>query len=122
MKKLIIPAFAAGILLLAGCHKSSSAKNGDAPVQVTDWGVVEVAPGTPKHLRLEGSKDCTLTATPVDNDCFDVTIIADFDVTDAGVPPGTTTRTMQSMKIRGNNVECLVAHRPVRFTLKLKPS
>src|SRR6476646_9058061 len=64
MIKIAISSFAACILLLAGCNKSSAVKSGDADTQVTDWGVVEVTASTPTHLQLEG-KDCTLTATPL---------------------------------------------------------
>jgi hypothetical protein len=126
MKKLGIPALAASILLLAGCHKASPVQNGGVPIQVTDWGVVEVAASTPTHLQLEG-KDCTLTATPLANSKFAVLIEGDFGVTDrnspARVPPGTPIHTTQHMVIRGN-VECMcdVDHKPVRFTLKLKAS
>jgi predicted small secreted protein len=48
MKKLAIPAFAATVLLVAGCNKSSPITNSGASKQVTDWGVVEVAASTPK--------------------------------------------------------------------------
>jgi len=125
MKKLIIPALA-GMLLLSGCGKSSPATNGGAPVQVTDWGVVEVAASIPKHLKLAG-KDCTLTATPLANGNFAVYIESAGGVTDpnspAGVPPGTPISTTQNMIVPGN-VECIcdIGHKPVRFTLKLKTS
>jgi len=128
MKKLIIPALAGSILLLSGCGKSSPATKGRAPVQVTDWGVVEVAASTPKHLKLEG-KDCTLTATPLANGNFAVYIESDLGVTDrnspAGVPAGTPIHTTQTQNmIVPGNVECIcdIGHKPVRFTLKLKTS
>ena len=126
MKKLAISAFAASILLLAGCNKSAPVSNGDAPIQVTDWGVVEVAASTPTHLQLEG-KDCTLTATPVADGKFAVVIEGDLGVTDTnsppGVPPGTPIHTTQNMIVPGNVAcTCSVGHKPVRFTLKLKPS
>jgi hypothetical protein len=38
--------------------------NGGASMNVTDWGVVEVVPGTRKHMKLEG-KEWALTATPL---------------------------------------------------------
>ena len=126
MNKLIIPALAGSMLLLLGCGKSSLATNGGAPVQVTDWGVVEVAASTPKHLKL-GDKECTLTATPLANGNFAVYIESAGGVTDpnspAGVPPGTPIRTTQNMIVPGN-VECIcdIGHKPVRFTLKLKTS
>jgi hypothetical protein len=128
MKKLAISAFAASVLLLAGCHKSSAVRNGDAAIQVTDWGVVEVAASTPTHLQLEG-KDCTLTATPLADGKFAVVIERDLGVTDTnsppGLPPGTlihTTQT-QNMIVPGNVAcTCSVGQKPVRFTLKLKTS
>jgi hypothetical protein len=126
MNESVIPALAASILLLAGCHKAAPVQIGDAPSQVTEWGVVEVAACTPKHLQLNG-KDCTLTATPLADGNFAVFIEGDFGVTDknspAGVPPGTKVHTTQNMIVRGN-VECLCsfANKPVRFILRLKPS
>ena len=126
MKKLVIPAFAASILLFSGCNKAAFVQTGSAPIQVTDWGVVEVVPSTPKHLQLEG-KDCTLTATPLANGNFAVFIEGDFGVTDKnspdGVPPGTPIHTTLNTIIPGN-VECLfgVAQKQVRVTLKLKTS
>ncbi len=128
MKKLVIPAFAAGILLICGCNKASRAQTASAPARVTDWGIVEVVPSTPKHLLLEG-KDCTLTATPLANGNFAVLIECDLGVTDrnspAGISPGTPIRTTQTLNtIIPGNVECLfgVAQRLVRVTLKLKTS
>lgn len=128
MKKLAISAFATSILLLAGCHKSSAVKNGDAATQVTDWGVVEITAGTPTHLQLEG-KDCTLTATPLADGKFAVVIEGDLGAADtnspSGLPPGTlihTTQT-QNMIVPGNVAcTCSVGNKPVRFTLKLKAS
>jgi hypothetical protein len=126
MNKVTIPAFAASLLLLAGCHKASIAENGVASIQVTEWGVVEVAASIPTHLQLAG-KDCTLTATPLANGNFAVFIEGDFGVTDknapAGVPPGTPIHTTQNMIVPGNLAcICDVGHKPVRFTLKLKVS
>jgi hypothetical protein len=129
MKKLVIPAFAAGVLLLAGCDKSSPVTSATGtPMPVTDWGVVEVAASTPKHLKLEG-KDCTLTATPLANGNFAVLIEGDFDIADKDSPPGLPagtrihTHTTQNMIVPGNvECNCAVGHRPVRFTLKLKTS
>jgi hypothetical protein len=126
MKKLIIPALAGSMLLLSGCGKSSARTNGGAPVQVTDWGVVEVVGSTPKHLKLDG-RDCTLTATPLANGDFAVYIESARGVTDtnspAGVPSGTRVLTTQNMIVPGN-VECIcdIDRKPVRFTLKLKTS
>ncbi len=128
MKKLVVPALAAGMLLICGCNKAFRAQTASAPAQVTDWGIVEVVPSTPKHLLLEG-KDCTLTATPLANGNFAVLIECDLGVTDrnspAGVPPGTPIQTTQTLNtIIPGNVECLfgVAERLVRVTLKLKTS
>ena len=126
MKKLVIPAFIAGLLLLAACDKSSSVISSGASLQVTDWGVVEVAASIPKHLKLE-AKDCTLTATPLADGNLAVFIEGEFDVVEKnsppGVPAGTPIHTTQNMIVR-NNVECMcnIGHKPVRFTLKLKPS
>ena len=126
MKKLVIPAFAAGILLIVGCNKASPVQTGGAPTQVTDWGVVEVVPSTPKHLQLEG-KDCTLTATPLANGNFAVFIEGNFGATGKnspdGVPAGTPIHTTLNMILPGN-VECRfdVAQKPIRVTLKLKTS
>ena len=128
MIKIAISSFAACILLLAGCNKSSAVKSGDADTQVTDWGVVEVTASTPTHLQLEG-KDCTLTATPLADDKFAVLIEGDFGGTDtnstAGLPPGTVIHTTQTLNmIVPGNVACTcsVGHKPVRFTLKRKTS
>ncbi len=126
MKKVVSAAFAAGILLITGCSKAAPVQIGAAPIQVTDWGVVEVVPSTPKHLQLEG-KDCTLTATPLANGNFAVFIEGDLAVTDKhspdGVPPGTPIHTTLNTIIPGN-VECQfgVAQKLVRVTLKLKTS
>jgi hypothetical protein len=126
MKKLLIPAFAAGILLICGCNKASRVQTTYALAPVTDWGVVEVVPSTPKHLLLEG-KDCTLTATPLADGNFAVLIEGDFGVTGknspGGAPPGTPIHTTLNTTLPGN-VECLfsVAQRSVRVTLKLKTS
>jgi hypothetical protein len=126
MKKLSLPALAAGILLLAGCDKPSSATTGSAPIQALSWGVVEVAASTQTHLSLEG-KDCTLTATPLTDGKLAVLIEGDFRVagTNAppGVPPGTPIHTTQNMILPANvEVLCDVANKMVRLTLKLKPS
>ncbi len=126
MKKLVLPAFAASILMLAGCNKSSAVKNQDGAIQVTDWGVVEVTASTPTHLQLEG-KDCILTATPLADGKFAVVIEGDLSVTDTnsspGVPLGTPIHTTQNMIIPGNvAIVGSVGHIPVRFTLKLKAS
>jgi hypothetical protein len=127
MKALMLPAFASGMLLLAGCHKPSPTTTMTAPFQMTDWGVIEVVASTPKHLKLEG-RDCTLTATPLADGKFAVVI--ETDSTDAsdtppGLPPGTSvhTRSKSNMTLPGN-VECMcsVGHKPVRFTLRLKAS
>ena len=122
MKKLVFPAFAAGILLISGCNKASPVQTGGAPIQATDWGVVEVAPSIPKHLQLEG-KDCTLTATPLANGNLAVFIEGDFGATGKNSPGGTPIHTTVNMILPGN-VECLfdVAQKPVRVTLKLKTS
>jgi hypothetical protein len=126
MQKLVIPAFATGILLITGCNKAAPVQTGPVLIQATDWGVVEVVASTPKHLQLEG-KDCTLTATPLANGNFAIFIEGDFGVTGRnspdGVPAGTTIHTTLSTILPGN-VECLfnVAQKPVRATLKLKTS
>jgi hypothetical protein len=126
MKKLVIPAFAAGILLICGCNKASRVQTTGALTQITEWGVVEVVPNTPKHLQLEG-KDCTLTATPLADGNFAVLIEGDFGVTGKnspdGVPAGTPIHTTLNTTLPGN-VECLfgVAQKLVRATLKLKTS
>ena len=126
MNKLVLPAFAAGILVISGCNKASPVRASGAPIPVTDWGVVEIVPSAPKHLQLEG-KDCTLTATPLANGNFAVTIEGNFGVTDksssGGVPPGTAVHTTLNTILPGN-VECLfgVAQKPVRVTLKRKTS
>ena len=126
MKKLVIPAFAAGILLITGCNKAAPVQTGAAPIQVTDWGLVEVVPSTPKHLQLEG-KDCTLTATPLADGTFAVFIEGDFGVTGKnspdGVPAGTPIHTTLNAILPGN-VECWfdVAQKLVHATLKLKTS
>lgn len=126
MKKLIFPSVAAAILLISGCNKAPRVQTAGAPTQVTDWGVVEVVPSTPKHLQLEG-KDCTLTATPLANGNFAILIEGDFGVADknspGGPPPGTPIHTTLNTIIPGN-VECrfAVGQKPVRVTLKLKAS
>ena len=126
MNRVAIAAFAASILLLAGCHKSSVVKNGDAAIQVTDWGILEVAASEPTHLQLAG-RDCTLTATPLADGNFAVLIEGAFGVTDKNSPgegpAGMPVHTTQNMIVPGN-VECFcdVDHKPVRFTLKLKSS
>ncbi|HWI58491.1 MAG TPA: hypothetical protein VNZ22_14800 [Bacillota bacterium] len=126
MKNLVLLASAVTGLLVAGCTKPSPLTTGGTPIQVIDWGVIEVAPSTPKHLKLAG-KDCTLTATPLADGKFAVLIEGDFGVTGtnspAGVPLGTSIHTTHNMIVPGN-VECLcdVDHKPVRFTLKPKTS
>ncbi|MGZ5567399.1 MAG: hypothetical protein ACXWKG_10320 [Limisphaerales bacterium] len=122
MEKLVLLAFAACVLLISGCNKAAPVQTGSA--QVTDWGVVEIVPSTPKHLQLEG-KDCILTATPLADGKFAVVIEGDFGAADqnspAGVPSGTPIHTTLNTIIPGN-VECVfaVAQKQVRVTLKLK--
>jgi hypothetical protein len=123
-KELVISAFAAGILLVSSCSKAPAVRVGSAPNPVTDWGVLAMVPGTPKHLQVEG-KDCTLTATPLADGKFAVVIEGDFDVTGknspGGVPAGMPIHTTLNTTIPAN-VECVfsVAQKPVRATLKLK--
>ena len=125
LQKLIIPAFAVGILLISGCNKAPVVRT-SAPTSVTDWGVIEVVPGTPKHLQLEG-KDCILTAIPLADGKFAVFIEGDFGVTGKnspdGMPAGTPIHTTLNTTLPAN-VECLfsVAQKPLRATLRLKTS
>jgi hypothetical protein len=122
-KTFVIPGVPACILLFSACGKTPAVQVG-GPNKFTDWGVIEVVPGTPKHLQVEG-KDCTLTATPLADGKFAVVIEGDFDVTGknapAGVPAGLPIHTTLNTTLPGN-VECLfsVGQKPVRATLKLK--
>jgi hypothetical protein len=95
-------------------------------MNVTDWGVVEVVPGTRKHLKLDG-KEWALTATPLANGNFAVLVEEESNAaarnSPAGAPLGMLGRHTQNMILPGN-VEVLtdVDQKPVRLTLKLKTS
>ena len=95
-------------------------------MNATDWGVVEVVPGTRQHLKLEG-KVWALTATPLANGNFAVLVEEESNTaarnSPAGAPLGMLGRHTQNMILPGN-VEVLteVEQKPVRLTLKLKAS
>jgi hypothetical protein len=116
MNKAVALIFAAGVLFLAGCDKPPS-------THVTDWGVVELSAGIPKHLNLDG-KDCALTATPIADGKLAILIETRVDAdgkNTPGVPPGTPARlTVNTIVPRDVEIVSSVGPKLVRFTLKLK--
>jgi hypothetical protein len=125
MKNLSILALAAGILLLSSCGKPSPGTTGTPSMKPTDWGLIEIAAGSPKHLRLYG-RDCTLTATPLPDGNVALLIEIEALVRNppAAGPHETTVYSMTQKIVVPANRECTcdIDYKPVRFTLKLKAS
>src|SRR5690349_8080929 len=104
--------FFASLLLLVGCSKPS----GQA---LTDWGVVEVKPGIPKHLILDGN-DCILTATPLANGSAALNIESQVHAPGTNIGANSLTRMTANMIAPvGVAYSVFVGPKLVRFTLKI---
>jgi hypothetical protein len=126
-EKFIALMLAAGTLW-AGCSKVSTTTTADGSTHVTDWGMVELAANTPKHLSLEG-KDCTLTATTLGDGKMQIIIKTKTEEKlpkaemPPGVPAGTrveTTHTLTMAVLSGAEIHINVDQMQVCFTPELK--
>ena len=112
-------------MLLAGCNKVSHITKAGESANLTDWGMVELAANTPKHLSLGEGKDCTLTATVLASGNLQIVIKSEDKPADGqtppGVPVGTPVELTQTMVVpSGVEMAGYVGHKLVRFTPKLK--
>jgi uncharacterized lipoprotein YajG len=110
--------------LLAGCSEPSQTATSASSTNVTDWGVVEIAANTPKHLSLDG-KDCILTATSLGAGKIQIVIKTEGNLAkeDASpsVPVGTPVETSVTTTVpSGDEINGYVGQKPVRFTPTLK--
>jgi hypothetical protein len=123
MIRSIAVVVAAGALL-AGCSAPSRTASAQDSTKLTDWGVVEFAANTPKHLRLAG-KDCIFTVASLGDGNLRIIIKTKENVGKGDAPPGIpadapieTTLTMTNRS--GTEINGYVGHKPVRFTPILK--
>lgn len=122
MKKAITFAFAISILLLAGCGTPSPVTMNGTPVHVTDLGVVEVLPDTPKNLKIDG-QNCTLTASPYPGGKLQIFVESKQTNTERNTGVRTNKSwTASTVVPSGVEFTGYIGQKLVRLTLKLKES